>query len=74
MPDNRINHNSEIMIFMDLEALVRVYCFLLAHDQTRPEIESLIKAKLIELDELRSYKFDTVAAAKQLFEEIKAKG
>ena len=70
MPDNRINNNSETVISMDLEALVRVYCFLATSDQGRPAIEKLIKTKLVGLDEMRSYKFDTEAAAKQLLEEI----
>lgn len=70
MPDNRINNNTEVKTFMDLEALVRVYTYFQNGDPIRKKIQKLIEAKLIELDESRSYKFDTEAALKQLIKQL----
>lgn len=74
MPNNRINNNDEIIEFMNLEALVRVYFSREMHNtenNLRLYITDQIRQKLIDLNEMRGYDFDVSAAIKQFTVESK---
>jgi hypothetical protein len=64
MSNNRINNNDEIITFMNLEALVRVY-FAPEGFAAKEQLVEHINKRLNELDQLRGYKFDTRAAQEQ---------
>jgi hypothetical protein len=77
MSDNRINNNDEILEFMRLEALVRVYFSDKSQNnllgktvaecmENLDRLKIAIKLKLDAIDTLRGYKFDTKAAAEEI--------
>jgi hypothetical protein len=70
MSNNRINNNDEVMLFMQLEPLVRVY-FAPEGNAAKEQLAYEINKKLDALDELRGYKFDTKASAEQFLAENK---
>jgi hypothetical protein len=74
MSNNRINNNDEIIEFMNLEALVRVYFSREMHNtenNLRLYVTDQIRQKLIDLNEMRGYDFDVSAAIKQFTQEAK---
>lgn len=72
MANNRVNNNDEIISFMNLEALVRVYFSREMHNtenNLRLYITDKIRDKLMQLDELRGYNFDIKASVEQFMTE-----
>lgn len=64
-----MSNNEEIIEFMRLEALVRVY-LAPEGEGMRFTIEAKIAQKLADLDQLRGYKFDTKASAAEFLDQF----
>lgn len=71
MENIMINANDEIILFMQLEPLVRVY-LAPEGECMRMNLEAKMVQLLAELDQLRGYKFDTKASAKEYEEQFKS--
>jgi hypothetical protein len=71
MPSNRINNNDEVMLFMELEPLVRMYFAtdgVVLGASTKANIANKIRKTFADLDQLRGYEFDTDSAAIEFLE------